>query len=133
MASTTPARTRQTAAARKRAATKRTPAVDEEFELVELSSEVPEDDRVPLFSIDGEVYTVPKFVPEGISLEFVRLNREHGESVAAVRLLERMLGTKAYEALEQCPTLDKPKMQKILDMAQKIAFGQAEVKEGKAP
>jgi hypothetical protein len=131
MAPTTPARTRQTAAARarKRAAAK---PVDEEFELVELSSEIQDEERVPLFSIDGEVYTVPKFVPQGISLEFVRLNREHGESVAAVRLLERMLGPKSYEALEQCPTLDEPKMQKIIDMAQKIAFGKAEVKEGKA-
>ena len=116
MASTTPARTRQSAAARtrKRAAAK--PVLDDEFEVVELSSEVPEEERVPLFSIDGDVYTVPKFVPQGISLEFVRLNREHGESVAAVRLLERMLGPKAYAALEQCPTLDEPKMQKIIDI-----------------
>lgn len=130
MASTTPARTRQAAAARKRAAAKPTPS--EDFELVELSSEIPEEERVPLFTIDGTPYTVPKFVPQGISLEFVRLNREYGESVAAVRLLERMLGPEAYAALEQCPTLDEPKMQKILDMAQKIAFGKAEVKEGKA-
>jgi hypothetical protein len=134
MASTTPARTRQTAAARKRAAAKPKPAVDEEeFELVELSSEVPEEERVPLFKIDDRVYTVPKFVPQGISLEFVRLNRQQGESVAAVRLLERMLGPEAYEALEQCPTLDNVKMQKIIDMAQKLAFGKAEIKEGKAP
>lgn len=132
MASTTRS-TRQTTAARKRAAAKPVNGVDEEFELVELSSAIPEEERVPLFSIDGKAYTVPKFVPQGISLEFVRLGREYGESVAAVRLLERMLGPDAYAALEQCPTLDEPKMQKIIDMAQKIAFGKAEIKEGKAP
>jgi hypothetical protein len=132
MASTTPNRTRQGAAVRKRAAVKPAPAVDEEFELVELSGTVEEEERTPLFSIDGEVFTVPKFVPQGISLEFVRLGREYGESVAAVRLLERMLGPESYTALEQCPTLDDVKMQKIMDMAQKIAFGKAEVKEGKA-
>jgi hypothetical protein len=132
MASTTPNRTRQGAAVRKRAAAKPAPVVDEEFELVELSGTVEEEERTPLFSIDGEVFTVPKFVPQGISLEFVRLGREYGESVAAVRLLERMLGPESYTALEQCPTLDDVKMQKIMDMAQKIAFGKAEVKEGKA-
>jgi hypothetical protein len=132
MASTTPARTRQTAAARKRAAARPKPAADEEYELVELSSAIEDEERVALFSIDGEVFTVPKVVPQGISLEFVRLGREYGESVAAVRLLERMLGPEAYTALEQCPTLDDKKMQKILDMAQKIAFGKAEVKGGKA-
>ena len=133
MASTTRS-TRQTTAARarKRAAAKPT-ELDTEFEVVELSSEIPDEERVPLFSIDGRVYTVPKFVPQGLSLEFVRLNRQYGENVAAVRLLERMLGPEAYEALEQCPTLDNEQMQKILDMSQKLAFGKAEVKEGKAP
>jgi hypothetical protein len=130
MASTT-ARTRQTAAARKRAAAKPAP-VDEEFELVELSSSVDEEERVGLFSIDGTIYTIPKVVPQGVSLEFVRIGREYGEEAAAVRLLERLLGPEPYKALEQCPTLDDKKMQKILDMAQKIAFGKAEVKGGKA-
>ncbi|MEU8902198.1 hypothetical protein [Streptomyces mirabilis] len=132
MASTTPNRTRQGAAARKRAAAKPAPVVDEEFELVELSSEVLDEERVGLFSIDGQVYTIPKVVPQGISLEFVRIGREYGEEAAAVRLLERLLGPEPYLALEQCPTLDDKKMQKILDMAQKIAFGKAEVKGGKA-
>jgi hypothetical protein len=68
MASTT---TRQTAAARKRTAAK-PKLTAEDFEPVELSSEIPEEDRVPLFKIDGTVYTVPKFVPQGVSLEFVR-------------------------------------------------------------
>ncbi|MFI5687905.1 hypothetical protein [Streptomyces sp. NPDC051636] len=133
MASTTTPRTRQTTAARKRAAPKPTPAVDEkEFELVELTSTVEGEERVGLFSIDGTVYTIPKVVPQGIALEFLRIGREHGENVAAVRLLERLLGPEAYTALEQCPTLDDQKMQQIMDMAQKIAFGRAEVKGGKA-
>lgn len=129
MASTT---TRQTAAARKRAAAKPKPLTAEDFEPVELTTEIPEEDRVPLFTIDGKVYTVPKFVPQGVSLEFVRLNRTEGEAVASVRLLERMLGPESYEALEQCPALDDKQMQKIIDMAQKLAFGKAEIKEGKA-
>ena len=135
MASTTP---RQTPAKRRTTSSpRRKPAaplavVDDDYELVELSSTVEEEERVPLFSIDGDVYTIPKSVPQGLALEFLRIAREHGENVAAGRLLERLLGPEAYTALEQCPSLDDEKMQKIMDMAQKIAFGKAEVKGGKA-
>jgi hypothetical protein len=131
MASTTKSRTRQTTAARKRAAVK-PPEFDEEYELVELTSTVPDEDRVPLFSIDGRVYSIPRMVPQGISLEYLRIARQFGENAAAGRLLERLLGEEAYTALEECPSLDDEKMQKIMDMAQKITFGAAEVKGGKA-
>ncbi len=126
----TPAKRRTTSSPRRRTAP--LAAVEDDYELVELSSTVEEEERVPLFSIDGDVYTIPKSVPQGLALEFLRIAREHGENVAAGRLLERLLGPKAYTALEQCPSLDDEKMQKIRDMAQKIAFGKAEVKGGKA-
>jgi hypothetical protein len=71
-------------------------------------------------------------VPQGIALEFLRVGREFGENVAAGRLLERAARPEAYTALEQCPGLDDEKLQKIIDMAQKIAFGKAEVNGGKA-
>jgi hypothetical protein len=107
-------------------------ASDGAYEPIELSSTPAEEERVGLFSIDGELYTIPKFVPQGVSLEFLRINRELGEAIAVQRLLERLLGPEAYEALEACPSLDDEQMQKIAEMAQKIAFGKAEVKEGKA-
>jgi hypothetical protein len=135
MASTT---TRQTPVKRRTTSTPRkkpVPAVatsDGEYELVELTSAPVEEERVPLFSIDGDVYTIPKSVPQGISLEFLRINREMGEAIAVQRLLERLLGPETYAALEQCPSLDDTKMQKIAEMAQKIAFGKAEVTGGKA-
>lgn len=129
MASTSPARTRQAAAARKRAAAK---PLEDEFEVVELSSEAVDEERVPLFSIDGRVYSIPRMVPQGISLEYLRVARQFGENAAAGRLLERLLGEEAYTALEECPSLDDAKMEKIMEMAQKITFGKAEIKGGKA-
>ncbi len=134
MASTarqTPAKRRTTSSPRRKPAAPLA-VVDDDYELVELTSTVEEEERVPLFSIDGEVYTIPKVVPQGLALEFLRIAREYGENVAAGRLLERLLGERAYAALEQCPSLDGEKMQRIVDMAQKIAFGKAEVKGGKA-
>lgn len=128
----TKSRTRQSTAARTRTAAKPTPVADEEYELVELTSTVPDEERVPLFSIDGRVYSIPRMVPQGISLEYLRIVRQFGENAAAGRLLERLLGEEAYTALEECPSLDDEKMQKIMDMAQKITFGAAEVKGGKA-
>ncbi|MEU1309509.1 hypothetical protein ABZ419_11525 [Streptomyces cinnamoneus] len=123
--------------ARKRTAAKRPPAPvaaasGDGYELVQLTSTVPKEERVPLFAIDDEVYTIPKVVPQGVALEFLRISREMGEAIAAQRLLERLLGADSYEALEQCPSLTDEAMQRIADMAQKIAFGSAEIREGKA-
>jgi hypothetical protein len=131
-ARTAPAKRRTTASPRKKTPAPAVAPSDSEYALVELSSTPTKDERVGLFSIDGEVYTIPKVVPQGIALEFLRISREFGENIAAQRLLERLLGPEAYEALEQCPSLDDTAMQRIIDMAQKIAFGKAEVGEGKA-
>ncbi|MEU1443118.1 hypothetical protein [Streptomyces mirabilis] len=127
-----PVKRRTTSSPKKKAAAPAAALEDGDYELVELSSTVEEEERVGLFSIDGTVYTIPKVVPQGIALEFLRMAREYGENIAAQRLLERLLGADSYTALEQCPSLDDVKMQRIVDMAQKIAFGKAEVKGGKA-
>lgn len=133
MASTTrtPVKRRTTASPKRATPKPPVEAVDGDFEVIELSSKPKSEDRVPLFSIDGEVYSIPRTVPQGVALEFLRISRMQGENVALQRLLERLLGSEAYEALEQSPDLDEDKMQRIADMAQKIAFGNAEVKEGK--
>lgn len=127
-----PVKRRATSSPKRKTTAPPVAASDGDAEVVELSSAVVEEERVGLFSIDGDVYTIPKVVPQGIALEFLRMSREYGENIAAQRLLERLLGAEAYTALEQCPSLDDVKMQRIVDMAQKIAFGDAEVKGGKA-
>lgn len=68
---------------------------------------------------DGEdvPYRIPAKVPTGLTLEFLRLARTMGENAAAQRLLERLLGSEAYLALEQSDEVGEDELQQIVDAA----------------
>jgi len=73
--------------------------------------------RVVVFSIDGKDYSVPENPPAGILLEFMAAVREHGAGSGAAEavMLDRMLGTDGYQALQSHPDLT------ITDLANVIA------------
>lgn len=133
MAST--ARTRQqTTAARKRAAPKpvgsRLGAPD--FEPIRIAADDDiEEERVPLFFIGDAEYTIPKDVPVGAALEYLRVAKTRGQEVAVGALLTRVLGEEAYVALEQSRGLTQEQLDQIVDLVMDLALGRAE-KGGKA-
>jgi len=122
MASTT----RQTTAARKRAAAKPVngTADDLDFEplRIEADDEVVEE-RVTLFYIGERPYTIPKVMPPGVALQFMREARDHGRDIATAPLLSRVLGEDAYEALEQSRALTEDQMEWIVDKVLDLALG----------
>ncbi|GGW15746.1 hypothetical protein GCM10018980_51900 [Streptomyces capoamus] len=129
----TPARTRQTTAARKRAAARPTVAPgDLGFEPIRIASddEVP-DERVPLFYIGDDEYTIPKHIPRGVALQYLRHAAEVGHEVATAPLLIRVLGEDAYMALEQSRALTQDQLDRIVEIIVEQALGKQE-KEGKA-
>lgn len=131
MASTTPARTRQTAAARKRTAAKPTAALD--FEPIRIDSDDDyEEERVPLFYIGDTEYTIPKEIPPGAALEYLRTAGERGEQFAAPIILTRVLGEDAYRALESSKALKDDQLQQIIQIVIDLSLGRGEKKEGKA-
>ena len=129
MASTT----RQTAAARKRAAAKPTTTEDAlDFEPIRIAAnEDVVEERVPLFYIGDDEYTIPKTIPPGVALQFLREAREHGRDLATAPLLTRVLGEDAYEALEQSKALTEDQMEWIVNKVLDLALSR-ETKEGKA-
>lgn len=131
MASTT---TRRTTTTRKRAAPARRPVAGEplEFEPIRIvaNEDVPED-RVPLFYIGDEEYTVPTLVPAGIALAYLRVARESGQEMAAGALLSRALGEDAYLALESARGLTNDQLEQIIQHVLDLALGKAQL-EGKA-
>ena len=130
MASTT---RQSTAAARKRAASKPVNGIDaDDFEPIHIAAnEDVVEERVPLFFIGDDEYTIPKAIPPGAALEFLREAREHGRDLATAPLLIRVLGEDAYTALEQSKALDEDQMQWIVDKVLDLALGRKK-KEGKA-
>ena len=132
MASTT---TRRTTTTRKRA----TPAVRRPvagepaaFEPIRIpaNEDVP-DDRVPLFFIGEEEFTVPSRVPVGIALEYLRVAREQGQELATGALLSRALGEDAYRALESARGLTEEQLNDIVQRVLDLSMGRAQI-EGKA-
>jgi hypothetical protein len=129
MASTT----RQTTAARKRAAAKPTSteeAADFEPIRIPANDDVVEE-RVPLFYIGDDEYTIPKSIAPGVALKYMREAREHGRDLATAPLLTAVLGEDAYRALEDSKALDDDQMEWIVNKVLDLAVGR-KAKEGKA-
>lgn len=127
MASTT----RQTTAARKRAAAKPAAAL-EAFEPIRIAADDDvEEERVPLFYIGDDEYTIPKTIPRGVALQYLRHASEVGHEVATAPLLIRVLGEDAYLALEQSRAMTSEQLEQIVEIIVKQALGQQET-EGKA-
>lgn len=129
MASTT----RQSAAARKKAAAKPVNGSDGlDFEPLRIpSNDDVVEERVPLFYIGDDEYTIPKLIPPGVALQFLREAREHGRDLATAPLLIRVLGEDAYTALEESKALDEDQMEWIVEKVLDLALGRKK-KEGKA-
>ena len=127
----------RTSPARKRTAASKPSTVPldlDGFEPVRLSSAPVAEDRIPLFYVDETEYTIPRTISRGVSLWFLRLAGEIGETRAAPQLLERLLGEEGYQALVDSPSLTDDELNAIIDLAVRVAFGQVENKEqgGKA-
>lgn len=130
---TSPARTRQSAAARSRTAAR--PVTDDlDFEPIHIAADDDvEEKRVPLFYIGDTEYTIPEEIPKGVALQYLRHASEVGHELATAPLLIRVLGEDAYMALEQSKAMTGDQLEKIVDIIIKLALGkQEEGKEGKA-
>jgi len=64
-----------------------------------------DDDREPLFKLGGVLYTIPKQVPPGVSLEYLRLAGIAGEQTALIYAMQRLISAGGYQALVQDSTL----------------------------
>lgn len=135
MASTTARSTRQTTAARnKRAAAKPVNGTgdDLDFEPIRIpANDDVEEERVPLFYIGDDEYTIPKHIPRGVALQYLRHASEVGHELATAPLLIRVLGEDAYTALEQSKALEEDQLENIVNIIIRLALGKQDDK-GKA-
>ncbi|MGW0575115.1 hypothetical protein ACWD25_03915 [Streptomyces sp. NPDC002920] len=132
MASTS---TRQSTAARKRTASKPVNGTGDltDFEPIHIpANEDVIEERVPLFFIGDDEFSIPKTIPPGVALEFMREARQHGRDLATAPLLTRVLGEEAYEALEQSKALTEDQLEWIVDKVLDLALGRKKEQGGKA-
>lgn len=90
-------------------------------------------ERVVLFTIDDEEFTVPAKPGINVTLKFLNeMRKSNNEMFAALGLLEAMLGTEKYDALLEYDELDDDTLGKILEQVVKLAMDRVEETSGKS-
>lgn len=88
------------------------------------------DERIPLFSIDGQEYTMPAEIGAELALAAIdRLRTMPAEAVEAW-LLEEVVGSKAYRALLGCKGLKRHQLKAVMVAVREHVMGPLE-EEGK--
>jgi hypothetical protein len=93
--------------------------------LVEIVStpEDPEDEGIPVFSIDGVLYCMPSMVESSLALEMLDQVRHTDEMSATAWMLEQVLGTEAYQALKSARGMKPEQLNAIIDHVVDHAMG----------
>jgi hypothetical protein len=126
---TTVEKTPGTPADRKRRTVRPAVAVPDTRGLVEIVS-IPDGDEaepIPVFSIDGEVHTMPARFPASMALEALDRMRHEGEIPATAWMLEEALGTESYQALKSCRALTGDHLKAIMERVTNHVMGELEI------
>lgn len=83
-------------------------------------------EMVDLFSIDDVTYQVPARPRVNVALQFLTDTREHGESLAQMMLLEKLLGPEGYAALAGYDALSAEDLTAVSEAAAKLTLGALE-------
>lgn len=91
--------------------------------VIELKSDQAKGDRVVLFTIDGEEFTIPEKPPFKVALKYMNESKRSGNDMfAALQLLEDMLGKEAYDRLLNFDGLTDELVGEILEQCIDRAF-----------
>lgn len=90
-------------------------------------------ERVVLFTIDDEEFSVPKRPGVNVTLKFLNeMRKSNNEMFAALGLLEAMLGSEKYNQLLDYEELEDEVLGKILEQVVRIAMERVEETSGKS-
>jgi hypothetical protein len=84
--------------------TRTAPVADEPTGILEITTATAppvEEAREPLFSIDGEEFTVPKVIDERLTFLAMDSIREDGPLFAGMRMMELLLGKAQYVRVKE--------------------------------
>lgn len=90
----------------------------------------PTDEKIHVFSIDDTDYFMPKYVPASLALQVLDKMRTTNENAALAWVLEKVLGTEAYQALLNCPTLSAADLKRVMKVVTEHVLGQLEDAKG---
>jgi hypothetical protein len=103
-----------------------------EGEVLEFKSKKEKKDRVVLFKIDDEEFTVPKKPGMGTVMRYLNVARKtNNDLFAAQALVEELLGAEAWEKFLSWEDLDDEIMGKVIEKCVNLAVASVEATQGK--
>lgn len=98
------------------------------FEPVRIDpAAAPEEvERIPLFYIGDQEYSIPAEMDARAGLKAIRIVRSQGLEVAAAWMVEESIGRDAMTALINCEAATRAQIQEILDNVKKMYMGDLE-------
>ncbi|MFJ8935353.1 hypothetical protein ACIRL0_06490 [Streptomyces sp. NPDC102365] len=117
------------AAPRKKASAaqrKAVPTIAGGFEPLRFSSKAPTEERVPIFYVDDDEYTIPKFISRSFSLGVMERARDVGMEIAVTEAMEELLGDDGYKALLNCPSISDEDWDAFQTIFRDLVFGKPE-------
>lgn len=91
--------------------------------VFESTSDDKEEERVPLFSIDGYVCTVPAEPSPAIGIRFLAASRNGSPFAAGFQLIEDMIGADAYQRFLDWKGLDDDVVSQVIEECTARALG----------
>lgn len=87
-------------------------------------------ERIPLFYIGDDEYTVPAELSPQDGLIALRMVRTRGSDAATSWMVEKALGEKGYDALIACESITREQVKEILGNLQRMYMGDLEAMTG---
>jgi hypothetical protein len=108
------------------------PVEGAEPEVLEFKSKKEKKDRVVLFKIDDEEFTVPKKPGMGTVMRYLNVARKTGNDLfAAQALVEELLGAEAWDKFLNWEDLDDEIMGAVIEKCVNLAVASVEAQKGK--
>ena len=100
--------------------------------MITIDTKTPiSDERIPVFSIDGEEYSMPAEINGHFALEVLEQIRAQGAESVASWMLEEAIGSKGYRALRGCETLTTADLKTVMKVVTDHVLGAVEDVVGK--
>lgn len=81
---------------------------------------------VKLFEIDGRDYQVPAEPDAGLALQVIEDTAAHGEVVANMLMLKKVIGADGFQALKDCGALKGAHLAQLSEAVTKLVLGALE-------
>lgn len=101
------------------------------LELHTTTEAVEDEERVPVFSIDGHEYTMPAVIKPHLALKYLWLLKQDGAEQASAWLMEKVLGADGFKALSEYEPLTMEQFEQIQVIIRDHTFGAMEEGRGK--